>query len=261
MYTISALYVYPIKSMAGIALQSAQITETGFAFDRFWMLVDEGGQFITQREFPIMALFKLQFVEEGIEVTFNGESITVCKEPQGTENIECQIWEDTLIALKEPSKISKWFSKHLGISVSLVRLADHSNRYVKRHAPAKVHFPDSSPYLVIGEASLHLLNEKLNNPVEMDRFRPNIVFHGGEPHDEDTWKRIQIGGSFFKSTKACPRCTVTTINQRTGEQGEEPLVSLSKYRHKERKILFGNYFKNGDASGESLKVGDKIIIK
>ncbi|MEM9001698.1 MAG: MOSC domain-containing protein [Bacteroidota bacterium] len=94
----------------------------------------------------------------------------------------------------------------------------------------------------------------------MDRFRPNIVFAGGTAHEEDHWQRFAIGKSHFESTKLCSRCTVTTIDQKTGKMGEEPLLRLSKYRLVHRKIMFGHYFKSVNNLGAKLAVGDKIDV-
>ncbi|MEM8506606.1 MAG: MOSC N-terminal beta barrel domain-containing protein [Bacteroidota bacterium] len=260
MYRISELYVYPIKSMGGISLKSARLTDTGFAFDRYWMLVDSNRKCLTQREFPVMALFQVQFIAEGIKVIFNDTAVAIPNTTTTTSTMECRIWEDTVWAVEVSGEVSKWFSKHLGQQVRLVCMAPNSVRYVKRHAPSKVHFPDSSPYLVVGEAALGYLNEKNNSPIPMDRFRPNIVFQGGAPHEEDTWQTIQIGNCNFENTKACARCTVITIDQKTGKQGEEPLLGLSKYRLQDRKILFGQYFKVVQNFGEWIRVGDTLDV-
>ncbi|MEO0573176.1 MAG: MOSC N-terminal beta barrel domain-containing protein [Bacteroidota bacterium] len=260
MQTISEIYVYPIKSMGAIALKSAVVTETGFAFDRYWMLVDAHGNCLTQRQFPMMALFQLAFADGGIQVSFQGESIIISNSSPTSDIVECHIWEDIVGGIKEPNEISDWFSGHLKHQVFLVRMAPNSIRHVKRHTPSRVHFPDSSPYLVIGKASLELLNEKLDSQIPIDRFRPNLVFSGGTPHDEDDWQRISIGTSDFEGTKLCARCTVTTIDQKTGQMGEEPLIGLSKYRRINRKIMFGHYFKSVADLGGTIAIGDKIDI-
>ena len=260
MLTVSEIYVYPIKSMGAIALKSAVVTETGFAFDRFWMLVDANGNCLTQRELPRMALFQILFTTNGIQVTYQNDSVEISHLSSSSEILECQIWGDTVLAIKESNEISEWFSKNLGHKVFLVRMAPDSIRHVKRHAPSKVYFPDSSPYLVLGKASLDHLNGTLNQPIPMDRFRPNIVFSGGKAHEEDNWQGISIGQSHLESTKLCARCTVTTINQQTAERGEEPLIQLSKYRLIDRKIMFGHYFKTVDNVGAEITVGDTIEI-
>ncbi len=260
MLTISDLFVYPIKSMGGIALNNALATATGFKYDRYWMLVDTNGNCLTQREFPQMALFRLRFIDFGIEVTYQNDTIVVPFNGSSSGEIKCHIWEDTLKAIKEPFEISRWFSHKMGTEVFLIRMAPSSTRYVKRHAPSKVHFPDSAPYMILGKSSLDHLNGQLQDSVSIDRFRANIVFVGGQPHEEDQWQQINIGGLNLESTKLCARCTVTTIDQETGERGEEPLLTLSKYRLFDRKIMFGHYFKvNQDFEGK-ISVGDTIRV-
>lgn len=246
--------------MGGISVESAQATETGFHYDRFWMLVNTTGDCLTQRDFPQMALFQIRFVVNGIEVSFQGETITIPFESASVDEIHCQIWEDNLQALKESKEISNWFSNKLGAKVYLVRMAQHSVRYVKKHAPSKVHFPDSAPYLVLGQQSLHQLNDKLADSVAMNRFRPNIVFTGEKAHEEDQWQHVRIGTLDLESTKLCSRCTVTTIDQITARRGEEPLLSLSKYRLKDKKILFGHYFKPTSDVNHKIILGDTITV-
>ncbi|MEM1257484.1 MAG: MOSC N-terminal beta barrel domain-containing protein [Bacteroidota bacterium] len=260
MPTVSEIYVYPIKSMAAVPLKSAVVTDTGFAFDRYWMLVDVNGNCLTQREFPTMALFQVAFIDGGIQVTFQKDSIAISNAPSSFEILECRIWEDTVLAVKESHEISKWFSRHMEHEVFLVRMAPNSVRQVKRHTPSKIHFPDSSPYLIIGKESLGFLNDRLSSPICMDRFRPNIVFSGGKAHEEDDWQHISIGKSHFESTKLCSRCTVTTIDQKTGKKGREPLLGLSKYRLINRKIMFGHYFKSVGNLGAAVAVGNKIDV-
>ena len=260
MFRISELYVYPIKSLGGISLQQATLSETGFTYDRNWMLVDVEGSCVTQREYNQLACFKLAFVEGGIQVNYRDEHLVISTAETTSEFMTCTIWEDTLMARKEPNHVSDWFSKHLGNPVFLVSMAPNNARYVKRHAPHTVHFPDSAPFLVLGEASLHHLNEKLDQEVSMDRFRPNIVFKGGAAHDEDTWHQFRIGSSHFESTKLCARCTMTTIDQKTGDKGEEPLLTLSKYRNIDRKIMFGHYFTSHTKKDAAIAVGDSIEV-
>ena len=260
MYTISELYVYPIKSLAGVALDRAQLSDTGFVYDRQWMLVDTAGDFLTQREFPIMALFEVNFTQDGIRVRYRDSEIAISHTPTATPTMVCHIWEDTVEAVKESSAVSDWFSKHLGHKVHLVRMAPGAVRYVKRHAPAKLDFPDSSPYLILGEAAMKQLNQKLQSPVPINRFRPNIVFQGGTAHDEDTWQHITIGKSRFETTKACARCTLTTVDQDTGTKGTEPLETLATYRLIDKKILFGQYFKSAEPGNSWVAVGDSIHV-
>ena len=103
----------------------------------------------------------------------------------------------------------------------------------------QVSLADGYPYLIIGQSSLDDLNSKLTNPLPMNRFRPNFVFTGGKPFEEDNWRNFAIGKSRFAGVKPCGRCVLTTVNQETTERGTEPLATLATYRRTNNKIYFG----------------------
>lgn len=260
-YKITDLYTYPIKSLGGIALTTASLTTTGLPYDRFWMLTDTDGKFLTQRAYPQMARFQLAFTELGIVVNYEGDTLTIPfkKEENDAEKISTVIWKDQVLAEKESKAINQWFSKKLGTNVFLVRRAKEEKRFVSNHAPTEINFPDDGQILVIGEAALSHLNEKLEVSIDMNRFRPNIVFSGGTPHLEDTWTTIKINNSTFESTKSCARCQMTTINQETAAIGQEPLKTLTTYRLIDKKIWFGRLIKLVSVTGQTLSVGDEIL--
>ena len=173
--------------------------------------------------------------------------------------MSCQIWSDNVTGWPESDTINDWFSERLGRKVCLVRQATDQRRTVKRFDKNFVDFADSSQYLILGEASLQALNEKLSYPIPMDRFRPNIVFSGGAPHEEDNWAGIQIAKAMFTISKPCARCHLTNINQATADVGLEPIRTLAKYRLKDKKILFGQYLALQSGLGETLCIGDVIV--
>lgn len=260
-YKITALYVYPIKSLKGIALDSVALSETGFAYDRFWMLVDRNGQFLTQRQIPELALFETAFEEEGLLVSYQSSSIFIpFAPPQNTGQLPVQIWDDQVLATKEEEAISNWFSKQLGQAVFLVRQAENEIRPVRQHEEVAINFPDGNQYLVLGESALAFLNEKLEQPIPIDRFRANIIFEGGSPHIEDTWQDFQIDDLTFKATKRCSRCPVICIDQATAERSKEPTKTLATYRVINRKVCFGAFFKWTGKGDAILKIGDNIRI-
>ena len=132
--------------------------------------------------------------------------------------------------------------------------------YAVRKFQDTVSFADAYPFLLIGESSLHDLNEKMGKPLPMNRFRPNFVIAGSEPFAEDSWKKVKIGDTVFHVVKACARCTVTTIDQQTGEKdGAEPLKTLATFRKKKGNVLFGQYL-IAEKAGEIIKTGDKVEI-
>lgn len=261
-FKISALYSYPIKSLGGISLSTAQLTKTGLPYDRFWMLVDTDGKFITQRALPQMSLFELSFSETGIVVKYDDDQIEIPFDlvHQESRNLSTIIWKDQVLAQKENDQINDWFSKKLEKPVFLVRRAKAEKRFVGNHAPTEINFPDDGQILVIGHAALDNLNQKLDTPIAMNRFRPNIVFQGGTPHLEDTWTALTIKNSAFESTKSCARCQMITINQETAAVGVEPIKTLSTYRLIDKKIWFGRLIKLTTAVTEQISVGDDILV-
>lgn len=262
-FKITALYSYPIKSLGGVFLPTAELTKTGLPFDRHWMLVEADGKFTTQRAFPQLARFQLEFAKDGILVTYQGDKVkipfNIHHKPD--RNIETTIWKDTVLAQKEADSINDWFSEKLETPVFLVRRALKEKRFVGNHQPTEINFPDDGQILVIGDAALAYLNEKLAEPVAMNRFRPNIVFAGGTPHLEDNWTALQIGNASFESTKSCARCQMITVNQETAEVGAEPIKTLATYRLMDKKIWFGRLIKLISEAGQNIAVGDGIIVK
>jgi uncharacterized protein YcbX len=264
MLTVSGLYIYPIKSLGGIALNEATLTDRGFEYDRRWMLVDENNRFISQREVAAMALLKVAVHSEGLQVKNirTGSSIIIPIQPVDTETTMVTVWSDRCRAQYVSTAADAWFSGQLGISCRLVYMPDTTHRQVdSRYAQNKeiTSFSDGYPLLLISQASLDDLNNRLPAPLPMDRFRPNIVFNGGVPFQEDMMKEFAIGGIRFFGVKLCARCTITTIDQQTAEKAKEPLKTLSTYRTKNNNIYFGqNLLFEGSGT---IRLGDTITIK
>lgn len=256
---ITELYVYPIKSLGRIALQSAQLSERGFEYDRFWMLVKPDGQAITQRENSKLALFELSMTADSIIIKYENETLEMPKiSVSATENMATILFGDEIMGVRENEIFSEWFSEQLGEAVILVRKSLEYPRLMKSHEASKVNFSDCCQYLILGTASLEGLNARLDEPISIHRFRPNIVFSGGTPHCEDDFKTIQIGKSTFEGTKPCGRCTITTIHQDTAKKGVEPLKTLATYRKVGKKVLFGQYLKLVSRENGTIAVGDEI---
>ena len=233
---ITELYLYPIKSLGRIALKTAQLSDRGFEYDRFWMLVRPDGQAVTQRENPKLALFKLSMTESDVIVKYENNELTIPKiNSSATENITTVLFGNEVIGVREDEVFSQWFSEQLGEETILVRKSLTHRRVVPKHEESIVNFSDCCQYLTISEASMAHLNKKLDEPISIHRFRPNIVFSGGMPHCEDGFKIIQIGKSTFEGTKPCGRCKVTTVHQDTAEKGVEPLKTLATYRKQGKK--------------------------
>ena len=263
--TISEIWIYPIKSLGGIRLTQAQVEERGLQYDRRWMIVDENGVFITQRVYPKMALLDVSIELSGLLIVNrkNPESrISVNFEPSEPDIISVKIFDDEVEAeLVGDQKVDNWLSQYIGITVRLVKMPENGNRPADpRYARngENVSFADGFPFLLISEASLEDLNERLASPITMRRFRPNFIINGMSPYQEDILKEIQIGDIGFSLVKPCGRCVMTTIDPITIEKSPEPLKTLASYRRLNNKILFGQNL-TAKNHGE-IKEGDHVII-
>ena len=243
-YSLSQINIYPIKSLGGISLQSSLVEERGLQYDHRWMLVDEQNKFITQRLHPKMALLKVEINNDLLTIKHKQNKLsplTLLPLPYDDEEINVQIWNDNVTAIKFSHDANNWFTEAIGFKCCLVYMPDSTKRKVDpKYAKNKmVSFADGYPFLIIGEESLNDLNKRLEEPLPMTRFRTNFVFGGGKPFDEDNWKTIKIGNMVFHSTKSCTRCVITTIDQNTGTKGKEPLKTLATFRQKDNNVMFG----------------------
>jgi len=242
---VQNLYLYPIKSLGGIAVQEAQVEERGFKYDRRWMLVDQSGDFLTQRQHPQLALLQVALSETQLEVFFKGDPSRRIAFDLGLvsdQELQVSIWGDQVLARVVSAEVSRWFSDFLQMELDLVVMPESSDRKMDpRYAVQgeSVSFADGMPYVMIGQASLDELNGRLADPVSMDRFRPNLVFSGGEAYAEDQFKKLQIGEVEFQVVKPCARCVMITVDQEKGTNGKEPLATLATYRSQGSKVYFG----------------------
>ena len=269
MLQLSEIWIYPVKSLGGIALQSAKVTDRGLEHDRRWLLVDDDGLFLTQRQFPELAIFKTAIDDSFLTITHQKQTseslqIKLNQSRFVVENkIKVTVWDDTIDAFEVSSYASAWFTERLGLSVRLVYMPDESHRKVDAVysvSGAEINsFSDGYPFLIIGQSSLDDLNSRLKEPIPMNRFRPNFVFTAGEAYEEESWREMSIGGLPFFGVKPCGRCVITTIDQDLGiKSGKDPLLTLSKYRKAGKNVLFGQNLV-GTQLGK-VSVGDEIKV-
>lgn len=260
---LSHIFIYPIKSLGGISLQTAKVEERGLQHDRRWMLVDKNGMFLTQREYPQMALLQVNVNDDKLEVTHKTKKISPLQIPITNEkanSVVVNVWNDVVIAKHLGTDFDLWFSDALNLDCQLVFMDNDADRFTNRTftpEPKQVSFADAYPFLIIGQESLNELNRRLKEPIPVNRFRPNLVFSGGEPFVEDTWTDFMIGNVKFWAVKPCSRCVITTVNQDTAEKASEPLETLAKFRKVGNNVNFGMNMV-GYEEGQ-VKVGDKII--
>lgn len=260
---LSEIWIYPVKSLGGIQVKTARVMEKGLQFDRRFMLVNDDGLFMTQRIYPTMALFKLSFEGEEFTIHFQQDKLTLPALPRvKPEQKKVQVWDDTLFANEVDGEYSQWFSNHLGIKCKLVFFPEENPRPVNPKYKVNnenVSFADAYPFLIIGQSSLDDLNSRLKESLPMNRFRPNLVFTGGEPYEEDHWRNFTIGSNRFVGVKLCDRCVLTTVNQDTAQKGAEPLKTLATYRQRDNKIYFGQNLVGLDTG--TIQVGDAITLQ
>lgn len=257
---VASLHIYPIKSLGGISLRQSHATYNGLQYDRQWMLVDEEGAFVTQRKHPKMALFDVSIKEDRIHCTYNDNDISFEVNETLTDVNAGSIWQSKVKLQEVNQAVSQWFSDALSINVRLVKMASGFERKRYSHklaSPFTTLFADGYPYLILSRASLQGLNGKLENPVNIDRFRANIVIDSCGVHEEDQLPAVKIGEAKFAIAKPCARCILINTNQQTAERLKEPLATLSTYRKVGSKVNFGV---NALVTKEGvICVGDEIL--
>ena len=257
---LSGLYVYPIKSCAGISLGSAELDSTGLRHDRRWMLVDETGEFMSQRAHPRMALISTHLSNEHLTVGASGmPDLQIPLHPTDVDLIDVSVWGDANRGALVGEEADRWFGEFLRFPCRLVCKPDDDPRPVDSiyaESGDQVSFADGFAFLLISEASLEDLNTRLEAPLPMNCFRPNFVVRDCAPYAEDEWDRVRIGDVPFRVAEACPRCAITTTDQKTGTRGKEPLRTLATYRKFDGEVFFGRNLIH-DALG-TVRVGDSV---
>ncbi len=271
---LSEIYIYPIKSLAGIKIEQSKVTLRGLENDRRFMLTTPDGTFLTQRSIAEMALIKMKIEGDNLHIWHKNQAadtLTVPLKPTqfiGTQPTE--VWGHPCVGNILEQSINQWFSEKLNTPCQLIYMTEESLRPVEekhRKAGEIVSFADGYPYLVLGQSSMDDLNNRLENPVDINRFRANLIFTGGKPFEEDQWKYFTIGDLTFRGTKPCARCQVPNINQETAEIEKEPNRTLAKFRrfkiNEKNKILFGmnTCWEQELSDGhDELKIGDAVTL-
>lgn len=260
---LSEIAVYPIKSTRRVELDEARVHRHGLGGDRRWMVVDEAGTFISQRSEPRLALVRARLERNGVMLEAPGMAPVDVGFPAASARREhVRIWKDAVEARAANEAASEWFSAFLDRPVRLVYMDDPAARRVDTkyavNADDSVSFADGFPVLLVLRESLADLNRRLESPVPMTRFRPNLIVEGGKPYAEDAWRRIQIGAIEFFVVKGCARCTITTIDQETSESGKEPLRTLNRFRKRDGEVYFGQNLIPADEG--VVRVGDPVRI-
>jgi uncharacterized protein YcbX len=259
MIRLSSIWIYPVKGLRGIQVTEAEVVRRGLRHDRRWLLVDEAGRVVTQREVPQMTLLRTEIAGETLTVTApSGQKESLPLRPEDGPRAEVQIWSDRTMAMVHP-QATPFFAAALGRALRPVFMPEDVLRPVN---PAfgqpgdLVSFADGYPLLIASSASLADLNTRLRQPVPMTRFRPNLVVDGCGPFEEDRWARFRLGDVTFRGVKPCGRCVVVTIDPETAQMNKEPLATLASYRRVGNSVNFGvNLTHEGRGT---VRVGDAL---
>jgi uncharacterized protein YcbX len=266
---VAGLFSYPVKSCGALSHRSVSLDARGPAWDRRWMVVAADGTFLTQRQFPQLAIVQPSL--DGDDLVLRTPAVPEVRVPlrrPAGDRLHVRVWDDDCEAWDEGDAAARLLTAHLGTVVRLVRMADDFVRAVNPdYAPRPAHtgFADAFPVLVVSEASLDELNRRLAErgaaSVPMSRFRPNLVLSGGAPFGEDEWKTIRIGGTTLDLVKPCERCATTRVDQARGEVADarEPLATLATFRRLGREVTFGRYAIHREPG--PLAVGDAVVIE
>jgi len=268
---LSQLFIYPVKSLAGIALSSSEITPAGLLSDRRWMIVNKNGQFISQRLYPELSLLRTSIDNDRIVLTApDNQQISLPVALMDGLLLPVKVWNDTVNGLLADQVSNNWITTYLGTEAKFIYMPETTIRPVDpdyaKSSTDQVSFADGFPYLLISESSLHDLNGRLakNNipAVPMTRFRPNLVVRGCPAYNEDLWTDFKIANNYFHGVKPCSRCIMTTVDPDTGKKGEQPLKTLMEYRKQGNKAYFGqNVLINQQYTNSlQLRLGDEITI-
>lgn len=261
MAAVSGLYVYPVKSMGGAAVDEVELGPLGFPHDRRWMATDRAGRFLTQRVVPRLAL--VGTVVHGGALRLSAGDMPPLElplEPDGPRET-VTVWRDDVHAVPGGMVADGWISAFLDQPARLFHFPADGVRAAKRDPGgrgARIGFADAYPALVISEESLADLNARLALPLPMNRFRPNVVVRGAGAFGEDGWRRIRVGEVEFDVAGPCARCVTTTVDQATGETGKEPLKTLATFRRDGNEVMFGQNLVH--AAPGRIRVGDPVEV-
>ena len=238
---LSSIHVYPVKGARGITHERADVLFGGLRHDRRFMVVNDDGKFITQREHPRLALVTTALDGEALVLGAAGSLVRIPLAPEGHGRRHVRIWHDAVEAIEIHGDATGALSEHLGVKCQLVFMpADVVRPVDPRFANAgdRVGFADGFPILLAATSSLAELNGRLETPIPMDRFRPNLVVDGGDAFEEDRHDHVWVGNLPLRMPKRCSRCQVTTIDQETAQVTNEPLRTLARYRRVANNVYF-----------------------
>lgn len=264
--SVRALHVYPLKSAQGLAPESVRLTPTGLQWDRHWMAVDVQGRFLSQRTHPQLARIRTALGNEALELQAPGLPPLALPFAQHGDSLEVQVWDDRCSGIDQGAAAAEWISSLLGAAARVVRVPEHPRRLATpTYAgpnPPPLSFADGFQMLVCNSASLDDLNARMEQPIPMARFRPNLVLQGLPPFAEDHIAELHFGASALRLVKPCTRCVITSTDQRSGERSTNPLPVLRTFRFDKRLmgVTFGENAIPIAGIGEEIRLGSACRV-
>ncbi|MDE0420601.1 MAG: MOSC domain-containing protein [Gammaproteobacteria bacterium] len=267
--TVTALYTYPVKSCRGTAVESATISPTGIEGDRQLMVLAQG-RFVNQVRLPKLATVATRRIDPTTIAfsTMGGAPFVHSVTADGTGSTVL-FYGNAVPVVDQGDAVAAWISEAVGTELRIAALEATFRRSVPLYEFAAVdgidqsRFVDVAPILMTNEASLADLNARLDTPVPMNRFRPNIVIGGLDAFAEDSVSHMSHGRLRLVRATHCERCAVTCTDQETGQRAAEPLRTLRSYRHRENGyaggVLFGAYM--GVEGTATIRVGDALTVQ
>ena len=264
--SVTGLFVYPVKSMRGIARARVPLTATGLEWDRQWMIVNGRGVFLSQRTHPQLARIVPEVTARALVLDAPGlPPLTVALDADGARTA-VSVWHDACVGIDQGREAGEWLSSAVGEPVQLIRVAPDMGRVANPKfagaTPAPLGFPDGYPLLVCNEASLEDLNERMPARIPMQRFRPNIVLRGLPAWAEDHVETLSLGRVTLRLVKPCTRCAIPSIDQESGERSTDPLPTLRRFRFSRqlRGVMFGENAVIEAGTGEELERGAAVAV-
>jgi uncharacterized protein len=262
---LTGIYIYPVKSLRGVRLDEVTLENGRLPGDRLWILVDENGRFMHQRDFAQMARVAAAITPLGMRASTDGLPDLPVSRPDPARASESRLshvrlWRRSAPVVHVSREADEWFTEALGVRCRLLAFVPGAPALNVPDYEVHSSLQDATPFHLTSEDSLADLNGRMASPVPMNRFRPNLVVRGADAYAEDRWHRIAIGGHVFRWIKPCTRCVMTTTDQETGSRDRrEPLFTLSTYRRLGSEVVFGHYVVAETLEGP-LRVGDQVSI-
>ena len=266
---VTGVRVYPVKSMVGIGVDEAIVEPWGLAGDRRWAVVDEAGTSLTARQLRPLLGFRAEPLDAGAIRILDAEGGSLIAEPPVNTVAIAVSHSRQGSARPAPDDANDWLSKRLGRPVNLVWQPDPTARSISDKRGGRpgesLSLADAGPLLLVSEASLDQLTRWIDQdfgphePLDVIRFRPNVIVDGTEPFAEDSWISVRIGDVSFRTTMQCDRCVMTTIDPTTLAGGKEPIRTLARYRKSGSNVWFG--IRLVPTSAGTIRVADPVVAE